>query len=116
MSKYMQIDVRIIPFFKENFAKTFPEIYKFLRDIGYESYVSEDKSLYELVDVLESVVKNPDISEHMRDKLSPYCRKALEIKKEAREMLLSRKLKELDKLLYQLEDVFEDLNREIQYW
>ncbi|HDM78465.1 MAG TPA: hypothetical protein ENG51_18685 [Deltaproteobacteria bacterium] len=116
MSKYMQIDIRIIPFYKENFAKTFPRIFAFFKEVGYESYVSKDRSLYELVDVLQDVVKDPAISDNFRDKLGPFYQRAIEIKKEAREMLLSRKLNELDKLLYQLEDVFEDLNEEIAYW
>ena len=116
MSKYMQIDIKIIPFYKEGFSKTFPRIYEFFKEVGYSKYVSEDKSLYEIVDIIENIAKDPGVKEDYREKLSPYCKKLVEIKKEAREMLLSRRLNELDKLLYRLEDVFADLNEDIRYW
>ncbi len=115
MSKYMQIDIKILPFYKGSFSRCFPELFEFFREIGYASYVKEDKSLYEMVDILESIVKNETVPENYRSKVEPFYQKAKKIKKEAREMLLSRKLDELDKLLYELEDIFEDLNREITY-
>ncbi len=116
MSKYMQIDIKIIPFYKENFSKTFPRLYEWLRKIGYANYVCEDKSLYEIVDILEDIIKDPKVAKESREKLSSFYRKAMTIKKEAREMLLSRNLNELDKLLYKLEDVFSDLDKDIRYW
>ncbi len=115
MSKYMQIDIRIVPFYEGSFSRCFPKLFEFLREIGYASYVEEDKSLYQMVDILESIVKNESVSEDYRERVEPFFRKAKEIKKEAREMLLSRKLDDLDKLLYQLEDLFEDLDRELSY-
>ena len=116
MSKYMQIDIKIVPFYKGGFSKCFPRIFEFCKKVGYGAYVVKDKTLYELVDILESMVKNDSVPEDYRKEFQPYYQKAMDIKKEAREMLLSRKLNELDSLLYRLEDLFEDLDREIDYW
>jgi len=45
----------------------------------------------------------------IKEKIDPYVTKMKALKKTAGELLLSRKLNELDRFLYQIEDQFLDL-------
>ena len=111
MSKYMQIDIRIIPFYEKRFEKRFPNIAEMLRQVSYKEVVEKETSFYEMADSLEAIADSPDTPSGIRDKIGPYAEKIMGLKQIAREHLLSRRLNELDKVLYQMEDMFEDLEQ-----
>ena len=62
-----------------------------------------------MADVLEAIADSPETPSHIRDRVAPYAEKIMGLKEAAREYLLSRRLNELDQVLYQIEDGFEDL-------
>ena len=109
MSKYMQIDIRIIPFYEKRFEKRFPNIVDLLRRMSYKDLVEREISFYEMADYMETITDNPETPSDVRDKLRPYAEKIMELKDIAREHLLARRLNELDQVLYQMEDQFVDL-------
>ncbi|MFO7600312.1 MAG: hypothetical protein R6X27_10955 [Candidatus Desulfacyla sp.] len=109
MSKYMQIDIRLIPFYEKRFEKRFPNIAKLLTQRSYTELVEKGVSIYEMADTLETVAENPDTPSDLKDAISPYVEKMMQLKEVAREHLLARRLNELDQALYRMEDVFEDL-------
>lgn len=109
MSKYMQIDIRLIPFYERRFEKSFPHIARLLTQRSGAEFVEKGISLYEMADTLETIVENPDTPVDLRDAISPYVEKLMPLKEVARDHLLARRLNELDQTLYRMEDVFEDL-------
>ena len=48
MSKYMQIDIRIIPFYEKRFEKRFPNIADLLRRMSHKDLVEREVSFYEM--------------------------------------------------------------------
>lgn len=109
MSKYMQIDIRVIPFYEKPFEKRFPNIAALLRRMSRKELVEKGISFYEMADTLETIAENPDTPSDLKDAISPYVEKMIQLKEVAREHLLARRLNELDQALYRMEDVFEDL-------
>jgi ABC-type ATPase with predicted acetyltransferase domain len=109
MSQYMQIDIRVIPFYERRFEKRFPHIADLLRRMSRKELVEKDTSFYEMADALESIADSPDTPSGLRDAISPYVEKIMRLKEVAREHLLARRLNELDQALYRMEDGFEDL-------
>jgi len=109
MSKYMQIDIRVIPFYEKRFEKRFPNIADLLRRMSHKDLVEREVSLYEMADYLETITDNPHTPSDVRDQLGPYAAKIVALKEIAREHLLAKRLNELDQVLYQMEDQFADL-------
>jgi len=108
----MQIDIRLVPFYEKGFAEHFQGIASLFKKGGYQKKL-DDASLYLIVDYLADMARNPDVSPDIKDRIAPYVIKMKALKETARERLLSRKLEELDQLLYQIEDQFEDLERKV---
>ena len=109
MSKYMQIDIRLRPFYEKPLIKEFPKVSKLMSNMDYKEPLEKEPSLYELVDSLASMSRDTMVPSDIKEKISPYVSKMKLLKEKARELLLSRKLNELDRCLYQIEDQFLDL-------
>jgi hypothetical protein len=109
----MQIDIRLIPFYEKEFAKAFKGIAKLLKEYGYNTPLEKDVSLYNLVDYLADMVREPGVSKDVKDRLRPRVKRLTSLKETAREQLLGRRLNELDKTLYRLEDEFAELEKSL---
>lgn len=109
MSQYMQIDIRVIPFYEKPFVERFPNIADLLKRMSYTAPQKKEVSFYALVDNMVSISHDPDVPSDVKEKIGPFVQEMARVKKMAREQLLSRKLNELDQLLYKIEDQFEDL-------
>ena len=109
MSKYMQIDIRLRPFYEKPLIKVFPKILKLMSSMDYKEPLEKESSLYVLVDSLVSMSRDTMVPSDIKEKINPYVNKMKALKKTAGELLLSRKLNELDRFLYQIEDQFLDL-------
>ena len=112
MSRYMQIDIRLVPFYEKGFAEHFQGIASLFKKGGYQKKL-DDASLYLIVDYLADMARNPDVSPDIKEQIAPYVIKMKALKERAREKLLLKKLEELDQLLYQIEDQFEELEKNI---
>jgi hypothetical protein len=109
MSKYMQIDIQLKPFYEKSLVKVFPKISKLMTGMDYKEPLEKEPSLYVLVDSLANMSRDPMVPLDIKRKINPYVTQMIMLKKTARELLLSRKLTELDQILYQIEDQFLDL-------
>ncbi|MFO7783381.1 MAG: hypothetical protein ACQET7_11475 [Thermodesulfobacteriota bacterium] len=113
MSRHMQIDIRLIPFYEKPFIKVFSRIAKLLQKHEYLSPLEQDMSLYELVDIFVDMMHAPSITTEEKERISPFVSRLEYLKETAREELLSRRLNELDKTLYRIEDEFEKLEKSL---
>ena len=113
MIKYMQIDIRLRPFYEKPLAKVFPKISKLMSSMDYQEPLEKEPSLYVLVDSLASMSRDTMVPSDIKEKINTYVTKMMMLKKTARELLLSRKLNELDRFLYQIEDQFSDLENSL---
>lgn len=113
MSKYMQIDIRLIPIYEKGFAEHFQGIAGLLKKGDYQKHMDDAPSIYLIVDYLVDMIHDPDVSQYIKEQIAPYVTKMKALKETAQEMLLSRKLDELDQCLYQIEDQFEDLEKNL---
>jgi len=109
MSKYMQVDIRLRPFYEKPLVKVFPKISKLMSGMDYKEPLEKGPSLYVIVDSLVSMSRDPMVPSDIKEKINPYITKMKALKETARELLLLRKLNELDQCLYQIEDQFLDL-------
>ena len=109
MSQFMQIDIRVIPFFEVPFEKRFPHLVELLRRLSYGEVLKKEPSFYSLIDTMATIVEHPDTPLELKELISPYVAELKNLKEQAREHLLARRLDELDKILYRIEDQFEDL-------
>lgn len=114
MSKYMQIDIRVKAVYgSAGLRGSFPGLSKLLKDYGYDRVLEEEPDLYRMADVVSRISKDPAIPEGAKRAVTVMEGRIVKIRDTARELLLSRQLNELDKVLYQLEDCFKDLEREL---
>jgi hypothetical protein len=114
MSKWMQIDVRLLAVYGSAGLKgVFPRFAKFLRDFGYTEVLEGEPPLYQLVDVLVRIRNDPQVPENYKKPILQKAGELVKIRDEAREHLLGRRLNELDRALYRMEDGFRELEQEL---
>jgi hypothetical protein len=110
MSKFMQIDVRLLPAYGANGMKgSFPHLFEFLTYNGYDLVVANEPSLYEMVEVMIRIKNDPHVREESKKPIIGKLGELVTVRNQARELLLARRLNELDRLLYRLEDLFDEL-------
>jgi hypothetical protein len=109
----MKIDVRLMAFYEKGFAEHFQGIASLLKEGGYQKHIDNDESLYSIVDYLVDITRDPGVSSYIKKRIAPYVVRMSALKAMARDKLLAKKLEELDQCLYQLEDQFEDLERNV---
>ncbi len=109
MSQYMQIDIRVVPFYEKPFVERFPNIADLLKRMSYPDPQTKEISFYALVDNMVSMSRDPDIPPDVKESIGPFVQEMFRVKKIAREKLLSRDLNGLEKYLYEIEDQFEAL-------
>ena len=110
MSKYMQIDVRLLPIYGEGGLKTaFPELFRLLDAGGYNLVIDREPSLYEMVEVMSRMHNDPHVQGESKKRITEKLDAMIKVRDQAREALLAGRLSELDRLLYGLEDLFSDL-------
>jgi len=111
MSKFMQIDIRLLPAYGSSGLKgSFPHLYEFLSNSGYDRVVANEPSLYEMVEVMIRIKNDPHVREESKKPIIGRLSELVKVRDQARELLLARRLNELDRLLYRLEDLFDELD------
>ena len=110
MSKYTQIDIRLLPVYGDDgLEKAFPHLFRLLSDSGYDVVIEREPSLYEMVEVMIRIKNDPQVREGSKKTIIGKLDELIKVRDQAREALLARRLNELDRLLYRLEDLFGDL-------
>ncbi|MHC1724953.1 MAG: hypothetical protein AB9866_02825 [Syntrophobacteraceae bacterium] len=114
MSAYMQIDVRVLPVFGAGGLKSaFPHLFKLLKDFRYDLVIQKEPSLYDIVEVLQRIKNDPQVPVNSKRPIIEKLDGFLRLRDQARELLLARSLNDLDRVLYKLEDLYEQLERDL---
>ncbi len=113
MSRHMQIDIRLIPFYEKPFKKAFPKLAELLKEHGYTTPLEREVSLYDLVDILVDMTYAPSVSKDVKERIDSPVSTLRDLKETAREQLLARHLNELDATLYLMEDAFDELEKRL---
>ena len=111
MSTYMQLSVTVSPFYQEEFDKTFP---KLARHLGYldAALVQSNPSLYALAGRLDQLLYAFDGTE-LREVVLRHRQELLSLHKEIEANIADWHLAQADKLLYKVEDIFEEIEGEL---
>jgi hypothetical protein len=107
MSKHMQITVTIRPFYQKSFEKTYPRL---ARHLAYQDsdLVEKNPSLYELAGQVDMLLYQHD-GTPLRQLLLDNKQQLTQTFHAIEENIADRNLAEADKLLYTLEDTFDDI-------
>lgn len=111
MSRVMQLRAVIEPAYQPDFAATYP---KLARHLGYlkPDLVARQPTLYELASHLDKLLYEFD-GTPLRTALLPYRTRILSLQKAIEQHLADWQLAKADALLYQLEDIFDDLEQQL---
>ena len=114
MSKYMQIDIRLLPVYGAGGLKgALPNLFEFLDSNGYDLVIDKEPSLYEMVEVMIRVKNDPHVRPGSKKSIVSKLGELIKVRDLARESLLARRFDELDRFLYRLEDLFDDLEADL---
>jgi len=114
MSRFLQIDIRLLAAYGSGgFRAQFPHLTQFLARSGYHRLIEQEPSVYHLVDGLIRIQNDPQVAAREKKPLEALLDLIRKTRDEARELLLARRLSELDQVLYRLEDLFLDLERDL---
>lgn len=107
----MQITVTVRPFYQVELKETFPKV---ARHLGYldPELVNSNPSLYDLAARLDKLLYAFDGTQ-LREVLLRHRQKLQSLQKTIAEKIADWDLAQADRLLYQIEDVFEDIEAEL---
>jgi molecular chaperone GrpE (heat shock protein) len=108
----MQLTVTISPYYQKDLKGTYP---KLARNLGYldSSLPTQNPSLYELVGQLDQLLYRHD-GTPLRDVLLRHSEKLRNLHKNIQDNIADWKLAQADKLLYSIEDTFDDIESELE--
>jgi hypothetical protein len=108
----MQITVTIRPFYSNDFEGTFPKLALRLRSLCSD-LINPEPSLYELAGQVDKLLYRTD-GTPLREVLLQRKDDIKTLYKAAQEEIANRNLSEADKLLYRIEDIFEEIEYELK--
>ena len=111
MSRTMQLTVVVKPFYQPDFQAAYPRL---ARHLGYlqPDLVARNPSLFELAGRLDHLLYVFDTTP-LRTALLPHRTRILALHKASEEQIADRRLAQADALLYQLEDIFDDIEQQV---
>jgi hypothetical protein len=111
MSKYMHLAVTVTPFYQEDFDETYPRL---ARHLGYldAALVSSNPSLYALAGKLDQLLYAFD-GTPLREVLLRHREKLQGLHKEIEKNIADWNLSQADRLLYKLEDSFDEVESQL---
>ena len=110
----MQIDVALRPFYERSVRTSFPALTELLKRVDYLQPLEEELSLVDVVDLLRSMTRDPLVPAAAKSHLHAAVERMSELQEQARGHLQARRLRELEAVLYRIEDEFEDLDAELR--
>jgi hypothetical protein len=112
MSKQMQLTVHVRPYYKEGLKGNYPKI---ARDLSYihEAWVEEGPSLFHIVGKLDKLLYELEGNPPFRKILLKHKDELRKLHKEVEEHIADWELAKADKTLYQIEDIFDQIEWEL---
>lgn len=112
MSRTMQVRISIVPFFRPSFKALFPKLNRYLQDSGVE--IDDYKTtLYHLIVELERLLYASDVNSRFRKVIEKYMPILTPLRKGIEERIASARATEIDPILYQIEDTFFELEKDL---
>ncbi len=112
MSKHMQLTITIRPHYSESLKDVYPRLAQHLARVDHELSESSP-SLYQLADRLDHILYKHE-GTRLREVLLRHRDNLQQLHKKIRGHLADWKLAEADRLLYQMEDTFDDIEWELK--
>jgi hypothetical protein len=112
MSKYMQLTVRVRPYYKKGLKADYPAICRGLSYID-EALVEEGPSLLDIVGRLDKLLYDLEGNPPFREILLRHKDKLSKLHVEVQEHIADWKLAKADQTLYQIEDIFDQIEWEL---
>ena len=112
MSKTMQLTVRILPYLEKGMKSDYPKI---SQGLGYvdEAWVEEGPSFFDIVGRLDKLLYESEGNPPFRKVLLKHKDELRKLHKEVEEHIADWNLAQADKTLYQMEDVFNQIEWEL---
>jgi hypothetical protein len=111
MSKYMQLTVIVRSHYEEDLEQTYPNLARNLRNLDPD-LVERDPSLYEIVGRLDKILHAFEGTK-FREVFLPQREKLISLHKSIEEKIADWNLAQADRLLYNLEDIFDKIETEL---
>jgi len=111
MSKYMQLTIHVRGYYPENFAAVYPKLAHHLNRA--KALGEEEPSLYDLVGRLDKLLYALDGNPACKDVLIKHKDQLKKRHAEIESHMADWNLSEADKALYQIEDIFEQIEWEL---
>ena len=113
MSKHMQLTVHVRPYYKEGLKGNYPKIAQGLSYI-HEAWVEEGPSLFDIVGRLDKLLYELEGDPPFRNILLKHKDELRKLHKEVEEYIADWNLAKADKTLYQIEDIFDQIEWELR--
>jgi len=108
----MQLTVRIRPYYKKGFKKAYPKLAHRLVYLD-KAWVKEGPSLFEMVGRLDKLLYQLEGDPPFREILLRYRSALHKLYGEIEEQIADWHLSKADQLLYKMEDIFDEIEREL---
>ena len=113
MSKYMQLTVRIQSYYNKNgLKKAYPKLSHRLSYLD-EAWVESNPSLFEIIGKFDELLYRLEGDPPFRELLLNHRPALHRLYEDIEERIADWQLAKADRLLYQIEDIFEDIEREL---
>jgi hypothetical protein len=111
MSKYMQLSVTVNPYYQKNLADHYPNLAQNLKALEPD-LVERNPSLYELAGQLDKLLYKFD-GTPVREVLLRQRDNLRSLHKSIEEHIADWNLAQADRLLYEMEDIFDNIESEL---
>jgi hypothetical protein len=111
MSKNMQLTVIVRPYYEQDLEGTYPKLVRCLRHQD-SSPANQNPSLYELAGQLDQLLYRFD-GTPLREVLLRHADKLRNLYNAIQENIADWNLSQADKLLYRIEDIFDEIESEL---
>jgi hypothetical protein len=112
MSKYMQLTVRIRPYYKKGFERAYPAIAHRLAYLD-EEWVQEGPSLFEIIKRLDKLLYQLEGDPPFREILLQHRGPLHKLYEDIEAQIADWHLAQADQFLYKVEDIFDEIEREL---
>ena len=112
MSKYMQLTVRIRPYYPKGLEKAYPRIAERLAYL-HEKWLEEEPSLFEIAGRLDTLLYQLEGDPPFREILLHHRPKLHKLYEDIQAQIADWHLAKADKFLYEIEDTFDEIELEI---
>jgi hypothetical protein len=113
MSKTMQLTVQVHPYYKKGLKADYPEIAQGLSYI-HEAWVEEGPSLFDIVGRLDKLLYELEGNPPFRKILLKHKDELHKLYMKVEEQIADWDLAKADKSLYQMEDIFDQIEWELR--